>query len=84
MKSEPKCPACRKRFVVNPNEPICARCGADLSLLIRLRLDAMRLVLDAFSAPEKSPAGRLALLHKAQSICRSEGVPEVQSVETVS
>ena len=71
MKSEPKCPACRKRFTLNPNEPICARCGADLSLLIRLRLDARRLVLDAFSAPEKSDAEKLALLHKAQFTCRA-------------
>ena len=70
MSDDPKCPACRKRFSVNADEPVCTRCGADLTLLIRLRLDARRLVLAAFSA-EAGPARRAVLLGQAQRICRA-------------
>ena len=68
---EAKCPACRRRFTLDSGSCSCARCGADLSLLIKLRRHADRLAVAALSAPEISRDR----LQEAQHICRT---PEVR------
>jgi hypothetical protein len=72
---EAKCPACRKRFPVDSETMECARCGADLSLLIKLRRHAARLAADALADPTLDSGDRMGRLKKAQFVCAS---PEVQ------
>ena len=72
---EAKCPACRRRFLVDAGSVECARCGADLSLLVKLRHHADRLVVDALADPSLGDNERMNRLRQAQLICRS---PEVQ------
>lgn len=73
--SEAKCPACRKRFSLDAKSMGCSRCGADLTLLIKMRRHARRLVVKAFAADSMSEDLRRERLLEAQRVCYS---PEVQ------
>lgn len=73
--SEPKCPACRKRFSLDAESMGCSRCGADLTLLINMRRHARNLVVEAVTADSMSEESRRGRLLEAQRICHS---PEVQ------
>jgi len=74
---EVKCPACRRRFSVDGDSTQCARCGADLSLLIKLSRQAERWVCAALSDPAIGDEESLQYLKKAQFIRAS---PEVQQL----
>ncbi len=71
---ELKCPACRKRFSLQSEAAECARCGADLSLLIKLRTQADHLIGRALSSSSLNPVQRADELEKALWICRSSEV----------
>jgi hypothetical protein len=72
-----KCPACRRRFALDSEFTVCARCGADLSLLIRLQRHARQLAVTALSACAANQAERRAQLQKAQRICFSPAVQQL-------
>ena len=74
---EGKCPACRKRFFGEDESTECARCGADLSLLMKLRRHATQLAADALADPALDSDERMKRLKKAQFVCAS---PEVQQL----
>jgi hypothetical protein len=66
-----KCPACQRRFSTKAEPAECARCGADLFLLIKLHNHADQLICQALSNPSLQPLQRIEGLKKAQRICRS-------------
>jgi len=70
LTEKPKCPACRKRFVLDDPERICTRCGADLSLLIRLRQQSQLKIIRTFTNKELQPCERIRKLKSAQQLCR--------------
>ena len=68
---ELRCPACRRRFSLDSESVLCSRCGADLSLLMKMRRHAVRLTVEALAAPGISRE----LLRDAQRMVFS---PEVE------
>lgn len=75
-----KCPACRRRFPLDSESVVCTRCGADLSLLIRMRRHTRQRVVRALSGRAANEEESRVQLQKAQRICYS---PEVQQLLTV-
>jgi hypothetical protein len=53
-------------------ESICTRCGADLSLLIRLRQQTNRKIIKILSDKALHPDERMRQLNSTQQICRLE------------
>ncbi len=65
---EAKCPACRKRFSEDAESTDCARCGADLSLLMKLRRHAAQLATAALAESGMNAGERMQHLKKAQFV----------------